>query len=222
MLLAMDTSTRALGVALYDGVTVRGELMWLSPHYHTRELSPAIQLLLAQVEATIADVQALAVAVGPGSFTGLRIGLAVAKGIAISRGLPLVGVPTLDVVASVQPLDERPLLAVLQAGRKRLAVGRYTVQQGRWVADGAPEVLTADALAARIRRPVIVVGELDADQRARLARKWKNVQLVSPAQSVRRPAVLAEIAWERWQRGDVDDPVSLAPIYLHHGTPIPG
>ncbi len=222
MLLALDTSTRALGVALYDGVSVRAELVWQSPHYHTRELTPAIRLLLSQTETPLTAVSALAVATGPGSFTGLRIGLAVAKGLAFSRGLPLIGVPTLDVVAATQPPDERPLLAVLQAGRGRLAVGRYLARQGRWVAEGAPQVLTIEALARRIRQPVRVAGELTAEQRARLARKWKNVRLATPAQSVRRPALLAELAWERWQRGEVDDPISLAPIYLHHGTPIPG
>jgi tRNA threonylcarbamoyladenosine biosynthesis protein TsaB len=67
-----------------------------------------------------------------------------------------------------------------------------------------------------------VCGELTGEARAILARKRKNVLLASPAQSLRRPSFLAELAWKRWQAGQVDDPVTLAPIYLHVGEPIPG
>ena len=80
---------------------------------------------------------------------------------------------------------------------------------------------TADELAESIHKPTIVCGELTADERQRLARKRVNVVLPSPAACVRRPAVLAELAWERWQAGVQDDAASLAPIYLHVADPIP-
>ena len=90
-----------------------------------------------------------------------------------------------------------------------------------WQADGELQVTTADELADDIRKPTIVCGELTADERQRLARKRVNVLLASPAQCVRRPAVLAELAWERWQAGAQDDAATLAPIYLHVADPIP-
>jgi tRNA threonylcarbamoyladenosine biosynthesis protein TsaB len=62
---------------------------------------------------------------------------------------------------------------------------------------------------------------MDAEERQQLSRKWKNARVASPAQSVRRPAFLAEMAWKRWQAGDVDEPVSLAPIYVHVAEAIP-
>ena len=80
---------------------------------------------------------------------------------------------------------------------------------------------TADELAENINKPTIVCGELTADERQRLARKRVNVLLASPAACVRRPAVLAEMAWERWQAGGQADAASLAPIYLHVADPIP-
>jgi tRNA threonylcarbamoyladenosine biosynthesis protein TsaB len=82
-------------------------------------------------------------------------------------------------------------------------------------------VTTADELADKIRKPTIVCGELTREERQRLARKRVNVQLASPARCVRRPAVLAELAWERWQDGAQDEAASLAPIYLHVADPIP-
>ena len=100
MLLALDTSTRTVGVALYDGVQVLSELVWNSKDYHTVELAPAVAETLSKSGVAIEDLQALVVATGPGSFTGLRIGLALAKGIALVRHLPLIGIPTLDVLAA--------------------------------------------------------------------------------------------------------------------------
>jgi tRNA threonylcarbamoyladenosine biosynthesis protein TsaB len=67
----------------------------------------------------------------------------------------------------------------------------------------------------------MIAGELSAEERQRLARKKVNIKLASPAQCVRRPAVLAELAWARWQAGDVDDAASLAPIYLHVAESLP-
>ena len=221
MLLAVDTSTRQMGLALYDGAQVIGELLWQSRHYHTVELAPAVADLLSRSGLKRDSIQALGVALGPGSFTSLRVGLAFVKGLALARHLPIIGVPTLDVVAAAQVVRYMPLVAVLQAGRGRLALGRYKAVDEAWQADGEPQVTTADELADKIKKPTIVCGELSADERQRLARKRVNVLLASPAQCVRRPAVLAELAWERWQSGDQDDAASLAPIYLHTSDPIP-
>jgi len=221
MLLAVDTSTRQMGLALYDGDQVIGELLWHSQHYHTVELAPAVADLLARSGLKIDQIHVLGVALGPGSFTSLRVGLAFIKGLALSRHLPIVGVPTLDVIATAQEVRELSLAAVLQAGRGRLAYGRYKAGDEAWQAVGEPKVITADELARKIRKPTVVCGELMPDERRRLARKRVNVKLASPAQCVRRPALLAEMAWERWQAGAENDAATLAPIYLHVANPIP-
>jgi tRNA threonylcarbamoyladenosine biosynthesis protein TsaB len=223
MLLAVDTSTAQLGLALYDGATVAAELIWTSRARHTVELAPALSGLLSRVGLTMGGLSALAVAIGPGSFTSLRVGLAFVKGLALARHLPLIGVPTLDAVAASVPVQEIPLAAVIQAGRGRIAVGWYHASESGWTAKGdalSPskgpiEATTADKLAEAIHHPTLVVGELSAEERQRLARKRRNIQLASPAQSVRRPALLAELAWNRWQVNEMNDIASLAPIYLH-------
>lgn len=220
MLLAVDTSTAQLGLALYDGATVAAELTWTSRARHTVELAPALAGLLGRTGLSMGDLSALGVAIGPGSFTSLRVGLAFVKGLALARRLPLVGVPTLDVVAAAAPVQAIPLAAVLQAGRGRIAVGWYRASENGWQAEGPVDATTADKLAESVHHPTLVIGELSADERQRLARKWRNIQLMSPAQSVRRPALLAELAWARWQAGRVDEAASLAPIYLHaEGAP---
>jgi len=221
MLLAMDTSTAQLGLALYDGTMVAAELIWTSRARHTVELAPALSGLLNRTGLAMGDLTALGVAVGPGSFTSLRVGLAFVKGLALARRLPVIGVPTLDTLTACIPVQDIPLAAVLQAGRGRIAVGWYKASEDGWLAEGPVRTTNADALAESIHHPTLIVGELTAVERQRLERKRKNIRLASPAQSVRRPALLAELAWARWKSGRVDDAASLAPIYLHvEGGPL--
>ncbi len=220
MLLAIDTSTAQVGLAVYDGAQVIGEYAWRSSQRHTVELAPAVANLLSRSGLTMDNIQALGVALGPGSFTSLRVGLSLVKGLAVARHLPLVGIPTLDVLAANQPASRRPLLAAIQAGRGRFAIGWYKSSKKRWQAKGPARVVSIEELVDEISTPSIVCGEFTAEDRQRLAKEEVNVKLASPAQSVRRPAVLAELAWARWQMGDVDDDASLAPIYLHTAEPI--
>ncbi len=222
MLLAVDTSTQWMGLALYDGVQVLGELAWRTQTHHTVELAPSLQDLLARTHSRPADLEALGVALGPGSFTSLRIGLALVKGLALALRLPVVGIPTLDVVATSQPLVEMPMAAVLEVGRGRLAVGWYALNHHRWVAQGDPDVMTANELSDQINSPTLIVGELNETTRQLLGRKRKNAVLASPAQSLRQPAYLAELAWKRYKAGRIDDVNSLSPIYLRTASPIPG
>jgi tRNA threonylcarbamoyladenosine biosynthesis protein TsaB len=220
MLLAVDTSTAQVGLALYDGTQVVSEYAWRSGQRHTVELAPAVSELLARCGLTMNDVQALGVALGPGSFTSLRVGLSLVKGFALARSLPLIGVPTLEILAAAQPLSKLPLLVAIQAGRGRLAAGWYKRSRGSWKAKGTPRVVTAKALVEEVESPMILCAELTMAERQTLAAN-RAIQLASPADSVRRPAVLAELAWRRWQAGDVDDSAALAPIYLHVAEPIP-
>jgi tRNA threonylcarbamoyladenosine biosynthesis protein TsaB len=220
MLLAVDTSTRAMGVSIYDGTRVLSEMTWISKNHHTIELAPTVNQALAHIGASASDLQVLGVAIGPGSFTGLRIGLALAKGLALSHRLPLIGVPTLDVVAAALPVPPgSQLAAVLEAGRRRLAIGRYRAQDGEWQSEGDLQNLTIEEFVETINSPILVCGELSGEARQRLTQTRSIIP--SPVRCVRRPAVLAELAWKRFQSKDFDDPTTLKPIYLHHGEPIP-
>lgn len=223
MLLAIDTSTAQVGLALYDGAQVLSEMIWTTRQHHTTELAPALSGLLSRCGVSMERVNALGVAVGPGSFTSLRVGLSLVKGIALARHMPVIGIPTLDIIATAQPAGKHAsrLVVVIQAGRKRIAFGVYKCLKNEWQVQGAVRSGTIEELADEIESPTYVAGELSSEDRSRLARKRVNVLLASPVNCVRRPAILAELAWARWQKNDVDDAASLAPVYLHvAGTPI--
>lgn len=214
MLLAVDTSTAQVGLALYDGIHVPGEMTWTTHQHHTTELAPALAGLLARSSNTMDMISALAVAIGPGSFTSLRVGLAFVKGLALARHIPIIGVPTLDIIAATQPPGKNPLIAVIQAGRTRIAYSVYKSQKKGWQAEGELSSGTVDELISQIESATLVAGEFTVEERLKLSKK-KQVILASPVNCVRRPSILAEIAWARFQQDDVDEAASLAPIYLH-------
>ena len=215
MILAIDTATDWLGLALHDGATVLAEFGWRSRCTQTVELAPAVAQLWSRTGVAPSDLSAVAVAIGPGSYTGLRVGLALAKGIALAQKLPLVGVPTLDIVAAAVCRLETDLVVVAQAGRTRLWAGQYqwAVKRG-WEGIGEPMLTTWDELATRLQLPVAFAGEIDAAAAKLLRRSNRSAIIAPPAESVRRAATLAEIGWQRWKRKQTDDANTLAPLYL--------
>ena len=221
MLLAVDSSTQWIGLALYDGAMVISEMTWKTANHHSVEISPAIKSMLERSQVKMEQLTALGVARGPGSFTSLRIGLAVVKGLAFALHIPVIGVPTLDFLAAGVSPEKSPLMVVLRAGRHNIACQKYLYKKEEWKPEGDTSLMTVHDLEQEIRSPTWVVGELDADDRQLLKRRWKNVKVASPAESVRRPAMLAELAWKRFQAGEVNDPATLAPIYVHINEGIP-
>jgi tRNA threonylcarbamoyladenosine biosynthesis protein TsaB len=192
------------------------EYTWEAARRHTTELTARLAEAMGQLDLRPERLSGLAVTKGPGSFTGLRIGLAVAKGLALAQRLPLVGVPTLDVVASAQGRDRRRLGAVLQAGRGRICIGIYRWQFGGWQAQGEARLTTWMALAEEMREPTLLCGEIDQEGADLMTRLGDQAVLLPPAWRLRRAGFLAELGWARLKQGQVDDPATLTPVYLKY------
>jgi len=216
MLLAIDTATNCASLALHDGFRVRVEHTWDTPRRHTVELMPRVVAAFKQLNIATDHLSGVAVTRGPGSFTGLRVGLAVAKGLALTCRVPLVGIPTLDVVAAAQGQDDRPICAVLQAGRKRICAANYRWQHGAWHALEAPRLTTWSALAEKTTHPTLFCGEVDREGARVLSALGQLAELASAAARLRRAGFLAELAWQRLNRGETDDPATLTPVYLQY------
>lgn len=211
MILALDTATRFIGLALLDDQNLIAELMWHSENNHTVELAPNVEMLLKKNQVTARDLKAIAVAIGPGSFNGVRIGLGFAKGLSLARDVPLVGVRTLDIlVYGVTPFDGG-LIPVIQAGRGRIIWSRYEVGKRGWESVSAGVVSDWETLKAHAEENDRIIGEIDqAGLRLIDSKRIGSYQ--------RRPFYLAQIACERLMRGDADDAATLAPIYAHQPT----
>jgi tRNA threonylcarbamoyladenosine biosynthesis protein TsaB len=214
MLAAIDTATRVASLALHDGSSVRHEMTWEAAWRHTVHLTARVVAALNDLGLEADALTGVAVTLGPGSFTGLRVGLATAKGLALANSLPLVGVPTLDVVAAAQGRDQRPLVAVLQAGRGRICVAQYRWQDG-WRAENEPRLTTWELLVEQTQHPTLFCGEIDPKGERALGQLGRLSAVLPPASRLRRAGFLADIAWERIRIGQTDDPAALAPLYLH-------
>lgn len=231
MLLALDTATRHSGIALFDGRQLIAELTWHSTDAQTVELMPRVAQLLAWQGLTPGSLTAIAVSLGPGSYTGLRVAVSAAKGIALAQGLPLFGVPTLD--ATVFPHLGRAGLvcAVVHAGRGRVCWSMYgqagtglanpvagiqAITLGAWTGWRTPTVLSdALELAQEVREPTWFVGELTMELSSQLHEILAERARLTPLTvAARRAGSLAELAWLRFQAGDSDDLAGLSPIYL--------
>jgi tRNA threonylcarbamoyladenosine biosynthesis protein TsaB len=222
MLLAVDTSTKTIGLALTDGQQILAQSSWYSRNHHTVELSPAIERMLKQCQVEADVLTCLGVALGPGSFTGLRIGLAVVKGLSIALGIPVIGVPTLEIYAYAQALEpNRQLAAFLQAGRNKYAFQWYQVEKKGWKASSEIFVISSAEIPEILQQPCIVSGELTAEDRDLVRCECKQARLNPPALSYRYPTHLAEMAWQRWKKGERTDVNDLAPIYLQIIGPVP-
>lgn len=212
MLLAIDTSTADAGIAYYDGERgTLGECVWHAGRDHTAQLLPQIDLLLRHLHSARSDIQAIAVALGPGSWSGLRVGMSVAKGFALARDLPLIGIGTLQALMYQHRESRLRVVPIIQLGRGRVAT---------LVGDAPePQNMTLADLAATIHEPVLFCGDIHAETQAMLRRLLHDyARFPSPAASVRRPAYLAELAWRRLAAGERDSIATLEPIYL--GQPV--
>lgn len=228
MLLAIDTATRIASIALYDATGVHAETTWRSRENHTVELMAQIVRLLDLAHVQKGDLSAIGVALGPGSFTGLRVGMSVAKGLAFAAHLPLVGIPTLDTVAQPHAFQSMPIWAVLGAGRGRYSVARYLAGNGAVHRSGDYALVNAAGLVELVSHGddgtvvvpaerVLVCGEIDkALADLLLARLGTRAAIATPAMKVRRAGYLAELAWTRFQRGETDDVQALGPVYAPH------
>ncbi len=216
MILAIDTATRWLGLALHNGTAVLAECGWRCLNNHTVELTPAIQHMLYHAGTTMTDLTGIAVTIGPGSYTGLRVGLAAVKGLALATQTPLIGVSTLDCLAAGVEAYPGNLVAVAEAGRTRVCTAVYEWQNTGWQATQTPTIDSWEELLARLdgHGHTLFAGEISPEAAKQIRAAGKEFRVALPATSVRRAAVLAEIGWRRLRQHQVDDAASLAPLYL--------
>ncbi len=212
-LLAIDTASEQAGLALYDGNTCTA-LSWHAGRSQTTALLSEVQHLLALNSLEPSDLGAVAVTIGPGTFNGLRVGLSVAKGLVLGLGVPVIGVPTLTAAALPFAHFGLNVVALVPAGRGRIAWGMFAQSGDDWREIFPPRNSTVPDLIAALpdAEATVVTGELSDDQ-VELLRQDARIVLPPPALRVRQPAAVASIAWERLIAGDTDDPVTLQPFY---------
>jgi tRNA threonylcarbamoyladenosine biosynthesis protein TsaB len=221
-IMAIETATEAVGVALCTEGGVRAELTVAGRRRHVESLAPAMQHLLDQVGLQPGDLDAVAVDVGPGLFTGLRVGVSAAKGLALALGLTVFGVTSLEILirAAAEAGHRGPVLAVVDARRSEVFAALCDVQ-----ADGTT---TVEVLGPSLFTPAdLVKGLIDQDRPAMVAvgggaQRYADVlgavpglTTVMDALSFPPPSTLVNLGLENLLEGKTpDDPRHLVPLYM--------
>ncbi|HLF78526.1 MAG TPA: tRNA (adenosine(37)-N6)-threonylcarbamoyltransferase complex dimerization subunit type 1 TsaB [Dehalococcoidia bacterium] len=210
---AIDTASDLPGVALSENGVLLAEASWRTRQGHSRELLPTLEWLLARVTRNKAEIGALFVCTGPGSYAGLRVGVSTAKALAYGLDAALVGVGRL--AADAEPLVASApgrVVAVHAAGRAELAWAAYGRGEGEMRELMAPQLGPVPALIESLGDDDIVCCELrtlDAATLGTLQGIVRAVEAPSP-----RIAAVSRIGQTRWSRGVVDNADTLVPLYL--------
>ena len=206
--LAVETSTLAGGAALLDGERVVGQYLLDVRVTHSERLMVAVDRLLEDAGWRPAHLEGLAASVGPGSFTGLRIGLGTVKGLALALAIPVAAVPTLDAMAAALPWATLPVCPVLDARKGEVYAALYRWDGAGMRREGDYLALAPDALAARLTEPTVVLGE-----GAGLVRSPHARPAPPPCRSP-SPAWVGWLGLARLRAGQTVAPADLVPIYL--------
>lgn len=215
MLLALDTSTAWASLAAYDGRSVLAEITWRAERRHGDELFPMTERLLTLAHASIGDVDRVAVATGPGSFTGIRIGLATARGLARGRGAAVAGVSTLDVLAYPHAPTKRRVCPLLPAGRDEYYAAFYQERHRVWARRSPFMAGSLAEICRHVGTHTLFVGEIDERAESGLRDLLGPLALFpSPAAQTRRAGYLAELGWKQLESRRPLGLDELEPLYV--------
>ena len=217
VLLAFETSAKAASVALFDGEKLLGEQYQNTGLTHSQTLMVMAEELLKQCEKTPQDVEAVAVAKGPGSFTGVRIGMAAAKGFAWGAQLPLYGVSTLEAMALGLGMYEGIVCPVMDARRSQVYNALFRMEQGKCIRLTEDRAIALEDLGKELLeldQPVYLVGDGSTLCYSRLSPE--NDKLVAPAEHRmhQRAVGVGLAALEAMARGEDGKAETLVPNYL--------
>ncbi len=215
-ILAADTSTMSGSLALIEDESVVAEWTIKSAATHNRRLLRAIDFLIAEAGWTLDDIDGFAVAGGPGSFTGLRIGMTTMKVLAWTAGKLYAAVPSLDALAFPLCFSEHPVCTILDARKKEVYCALYQPDRKGNLKTAMPwAVLSPAALADRIDRQVIFCGDAWPLYKSQIKRKLGSLAIGAPPFfHVIRASSVGELARRRFAKGQSDDPATSAPIYI--------
>ncbi len=215
-ILAVDTSTPAGSTALLEGENLLAEVVIEHHRKHTERLIPSIDYILDQLGLEPKDIEALAVGLGPGSFTGLRIGLSTMKGMALSLGVPLFGASSLEALARGIVFSALPVWAVIDARKGQVFAALFRRGDGAEIElDGDEMVLTPEELVERIKDKAVLAGNGARMYREIFERALGGRAVFAPpGLDYPRASQVGLIALERHNRGERDDAESLVPHYI--------
>lgn len=214
--IAIETSGRVGSIALVDGTAAFVEREFPHGLKHAAEILPIIDSLCRKKNWGPRDVEELYVSAGPGSFTGLRIAITLAKTMSLATGVRIVAVPTLRVLVENAPPEARNVIIVLDAKRDQIFTGRFerTSPSDPWQEREPAHLDALSAMLARAPRPVHLLGEGIPYHEKFLSKDDAAVIVTPPPLWRARAAAVAKIGLEMSVRDEFADAMTLTPIYI--------
>jgi tRNA threonylcarbamoyladenosine biosynthesis protein TsaB len=216
-ILAIDTATLVSSVALATEDNLLAEITLQTKKTHSELLMPHIAKLMDMAQVAKADLKGVAVSIGPGSFTGLRIGLSTAKTLAYALHIPVVGVPTLAAMAYGCPVPGVILAPMLDAQKGNVYQALFEWHQGE-LKEIQPAIVTEVTAAleslSQQERPVIVMGESAVMYRDKIEQIGKNLILAAPHVVIQRASSVAGLGYKLIKQGVRHDVMGLEPLYI--------
>ncbi len=214
-ILAYDTSSEVLTAAIFDGQKKVAELESGSFARHSSVLVPVLDKLLRSSRIDLSQIEVIAVGLGPGSFTGLRVGVTTAKILAYTRQIKLIGVSSLESIALQGKGFEGDIAVILDAKKEMLYAGLYEISEGRFKIIQDPKLVTINSLVKNLKKPRLFLGDgvkihhdkISASDRCRIIEKADSVYP--------RASCIVQRATDLVQKKRWADPFKLEPLYLH-------
>ena len=216
-ILGIDTSSNASSVAVIEDNKLICEYTVNTKTTHSQKLMPMIENMLSMSEVNIKDIDAIAICIGPGSFTGLRICMATAKAIAHVNNLPIIGVNSLEILASNMNLCDKKICSILDAQRNQVYTGKYKFENDRVVEIQPIDVIEIEKLLEEIlndNEDWIMVGEAVYKYEEKI-KEIKNIKIPAPSNNVTKASSLCSVAIRKYNENvDVHNCYNINPMYI--------
>jgi tRNA threonylcarbamoyladenosine biosynthesis protein TsaB len=215
LFLALDTATEKGSLALAEDDRLLAEYSLDSPGTYLQRLLPGVEQLLQAAGRSLKELGAIAVSQGPGNFTGLRLGLATAKGLAWALDIPLVPVPTLEALAAQFPQQPQPTAVIMDAKREEVYLGLFRCPEEFPQPLGEPQRLPVAALPPRLQPPLLLTGP-GLNAYGDFLKKQLSPEIIwaPPERRHPRAATIARLGRHRLRQGLTIAPPQLVPTYL--------
>jgi tRNA threonylcarbamoyladenosine biosynthesis protein TsaB len=211
--LALDTSSKINSIAISREGEILNEMVWQSSHNETVELIPNLIHLLKQSRVEANLLQTILVAIGPGRFNSLRVGLGIAKGLAFSLDIPLISVNTLNVMAYPFANTKLQVCPIQQAIHNVVATAFYR-QSNTWYCIKPAYLTTLELLCQQVEQQTLFCGEIDGDMANRIEQHLGPLAVIPKIPEISHTASLAALGWKRFISGKQDNIATLQPLYL--------
>lgn len=216
-ILGIDTSTMAASVAVIEDNQLVCEYTINTKKTHSQKLMSMIENMLKESDLNINDIDLIGICVGPGSFTGLRIGMATAKAIAHVNNIPIVGVTSLEMLADNMNLCDKKICSILDAQRNQVYTAKFEYIGNRLVQINDTDILEIDKLINEISSSeddYILIGEAVYKYEEKL-KDIENISIPSPSHNVTKASSLCSIALEKYNQGEnIESCYTINPMYI--------